>query len=289
MANTYYNHTSFPATRQAGDSALMRAELESIEAGFDKLIDPATHAGQLVAINAGGSAMTGSTALTFAGTTLTLNGTLVGTGLAITSPAITGGSSLSMDINTPDIDGGTINDTTLTDCTLNSATIGSLASALPVGSGGTGATSAGAALTALGALAASGGTLAAGAVTSCSITSPAITDGSWSIATVTDGLTVSGGVTIGSGLLTSAVYRGQTTWNPTLVSDGAGTSTTFTVTGASVGDFIEASTTADLSPGYFLIAQVSATNTVKLTLRNHTGIGATPGSQTWYVLVKKRT
>lgn len=283
MANTYYNHTSFPATRQAGDSALMRAELESIEAGFDKLIDPATHAGQLVAINAGGSAMTGSPALTFAGTTLTLNGTLVGTGLAITSPAITGGSSLSMDINTPDIDGGTINDATLTDCTLNSATIGSLASALPVGSGGTGATSAGAALIALGALAASGGTLTGGTVASSTLTSCSLSGGSWDDADIT------GGLSIGGGLLTSQVYRAtKASWAPGAIGAGAIATTTLTVTGAVTGDFVEVSTGLNLvGNGYILLQpQVTSSNTVTLGIYNANGTSANPGTANYNVLVK---
>jgi len=37
MANDYYNHGSFPTTSSLGSSALMRAELDSIAAGFDKL------------------------------------------------------------------------------------------------------------------------------------------------------------------------------------------------------------------------------------------------------------
>lgn len=35
MANPYYNHTTYPQTGSPGSSASLRAELESIEAGFD--------------------------------------------------------------------------------------------------------------------------------------------------------------------------------------------------------------------------------------------------------------
>lgn len=35
MANSYYDHTTYPATGAAGSSAALRAELDTIEAGFD--------------------------------------------------------------------------------------------------------------------------------------------------------------------------------------------------------------------------------------------------------------
>lgn len=35
MANSYYDHTTYPATGASGSSAALRAELDTIEAGFD--------------------------------------------------------------------------------------------------------------------------------------------------------------------------------------------------------------------------------------------------------------
>lgn len=284
MANSYYTHGSYPTTRQAGSSSLMRTELEAIEAGFDKLIDPATHANQVVTINGAGTAMVGSANLSFSGTTLTLNGTLAGTGLVVQSPIISNG-----DINTPDIDGGTMDATVLTGCTINNPIL-SLSPPLSVANGGTGAASAGAALAALGALAASGGTLTGGIVDSSTLTGCNIDGGSWNIATVTGGLSVTGDVYIGSSLFTSAVYRGSTAWGPSSVVNGATMTTTITVTGASVGDFVEVTTAVDLSAGFIMLTpQVLTSNTVKLTLLNATGITAAPASGAYYALVKKRT
>lgn len=290
MPNSYYTHGSYPTTRQAGSSSLMRTELEAIEAGFDKLIDPATHANQVVTINGAGTAMVGSANLSFSGTTLTLNGTLLGTGLTIQSPIISNG-----DINTPDIDGGTMDATILTGCTINNPTL-SLSSPLSVANGGTGAASAGAALAALGALAASGGTLTGGIVHASTLTGCIIDGGLWDVATVTGGLSVTGGldttgnVNIGGVLFTSAVYRGSAVWAPSNVVNGATMTTNITVTGASVGDFVEVTTSVDLSPGFVMLTpQVLTSNTVKLTLLNATGITAAPASGTYYALVKKRT
>ena len=50
--NEYYDHGSFPQTGAAGSSAKMRAELELIEAGFNKLPDLVGNALKLVRINA---------------------------------------------------------------------------------------------------------------------------------------------------------------------------------------------------------------------------------------------
>jgi len=57
MANEFYDHTTYPSQGAAGSSAALRAELDSIEAGFDKLPTMAGNGGKLVAINAGGTAL----------------------------------------------------------------------------------------------------------------------------------------------------------------------------------------------------------------------------------------
>lgn len=283
MANSYYTHGSYPTTRQAGSSSLMRTELEAIEAGFDKLIDPATHANQVVTINGAGTAMVGSANLSFSGTTLTLNGTLAGTGLVVQSPIISNG-----DINTPDIDGGTMDATVLTGCTINNPTL-SLSSPLSVANGGTGAASAGAALAALGALAASGGTLTGGIVDSSTLTGCNIDGGLWDVATVTGGLSVTGDVYIGASRFTSAVYRAtKTSWAPGTINSGAIATTTVSVPGAVTGDFVEVSTGLNLiGNGYILLQpQVTAPDTVTLGIYNP-GSSGNPGTANYNVLVKK--
>lgn len=70
MANPYYNHGSFPATGSAGASASMRAELDSITAGFNKL--PTLTANNVVFVNASGTALearAGIDAVVIGGTT----------------------------------------------------------------------------------------------------------------------------------------------------------------------------------------------------------------------------
>ena len=53
----YYNHSTYPATGAAGSSSAMRAELELIEAGFEKLPGLAGNGGKLVQVNSGGTAL----------------------------------------------------------------------------------------------------------------------------------------------------------------------------------------------------------------------------------------
>lgn len=87
MTNPYYNHGSFPATNSAGASASMRAELDAIAAGFNKL--PATlTANNIVFINSSGTALEaragidgivigGTTPAAGSFTTITLSSSLV--------------------------------------------------------------------------------------------------------------------------------------------------------------------------------------------------------------------
>jgi hypothetical protein len=64
MANSYYDHTTFPVPNAAGTSKSMRDELDSIEQGFDKF--PALTAsvsGLVLKVNSGGTAIETSSAL----------------------------------------------------------------------------------------------------------------------------------------------------------------------------------------------------------------------------------
>jgi hypothetical protein len=51
MANNFYNHGSFPTTGSAATSASMRAELDSIAAGFDKMPTLTGNANEIVVVN----------------------------------------------------------------------------------------------------------------------------------------------------------------------------------------------------------------------------------------------
>lgn len=57
MANEFYDHTTYPSTGASGSSSAMRAELNAIEAGFDKLPTMAGNGSKVVKINAGGTAL----------------------------------------------------------------------------------------------------------------------------------------------------------------------------------------------------------------------------------------
>jgi hypothetical protein len=57
MSNPYYDHTTYPNPNAPGASAALRAELELISAGFDKLPTLAGNANKLVVVNATGDAL----------------------------------------------------------------------------------------------------------------------------------------------------------------------------------------------------------------------------------------
>ena len=64
--------------------------------------------------------------------------------------------------------------------------------------------------------------------------------------------------------------RGSATYDPTSLADGAGVTTTVTVTGAALGDFAAASFSLDLQ-GITVTSWVSAANTVSVRFQNETG------------------
>ena len=63
---------------------------------------------------------------------------------------------------------------------------------------------------------------------------------------------------------------GTATYDPGNLADGQGVTTTVTVTGAALGDFVEASFSLDLQ-GITMTAWVSAANTVSVRFQNETG------------------
>lgn len=95
MANSYYDHTTFPSTGAAGSSSSMRSELDAIEAGFDKLPTIAGNGLKIVGINSGETALvavattgTGSVVLA-ASPTLTTPALGVATATTVNKVALT--------------------------------------------------------------------------------------------------------------------------------------------------------------------------------------------------------
>lgn len=76
------------------------------------------------------------------------------------------------------------------------------------------------------------------------------------------------------------------TWNPSSIASGATTTTTLTVSGASLGDFTLASFSLSLA-GLQLTSYVSAADTVTVVLSNLTGSAVDLASGTLAVLVLK--
>ena len=76
------------------------------------------------------------------------------------------------------------------------------------------------------------------------------------------------------------------TWDPASVAAGSKISTTVTVSGASLGDFVLASFSLDLQE-LTLTCYVSASNTVEVVLANLTGSAVDLASGTLAVLVLK--
>lgn len=57
MSNDFYNHATYPAPNSAGSSAAMRAELELIKAGFDKMPTLAGNGYKVIGVNPTGTAL----------------------------------------------------------------------------------------------------------------------------------------------------------------------------------------------------------------------------------------
>jgi len=78
MSNNFYTHGSFPSTGAAATSASMRAELDLITAGFDKLPTLTSNANKFVVVNSGATALTATNTLptaTVSDTTFTVQNT----------------------------------------------------------------------------------------------------------------------------------------------------------------------------------------------------------------------
>lgn len=78
----------------------------------------------------------------------------------------------------------------------------------------------------------------------------------------------------------------QATWDAPSIADGASASTTFAATGVSFGDRLTVAASADIGAGMLLLAQVSAANTIRLTLVNHSGAPVDLGALTYTVTAR---
>lgn len=79
MSNSYYNHGSYPAPNAPGSSAQLRAELQLITGGFNKLPTLTGNAYKVAMIDATGTSLIASAALqALAITGSTINSTPIG-------------------------------------------------------------------------------------------------------------------------------------------------------------------------------------------------------------------
>lgn len=82
------------------------------------------------------------------------------------------------------------------------------------------------------------------------------------------------------------IIRASATWNPPVVANLAQVQEVFTVTGAALGDHVQASFSSNLA-GFILSAELSAADTVRVTLANLSGAGIDLGSGTVRLVVTK--
>lgn len=97
-----------------------------------------------------------------------------------------------------------------------------------------------------------------------------LTGSTFTIAAIPAGRSVPDGGRIVFNRWASSAITGSVTYNPASLADGAGETTTLTVTGASLGDQVVASFSNDLQ-GIILHAWVSSANTVSVRFQNETG------------------
>ncbi len=89
------------------------------------------------------------------------------------------------------------------------------------------------------------------------------------------------------GIDKSQYIYGSATFDPANLVDGAGETTTVTVTGAALGDYASASFSLDLQ-GVTVTAWVSAANTVSVRFQNETGVALDLASGTLRAMVQKQ-
>ena len=96
MANSFYNHGSFPTTGSPGSSASMRAEFDSVAAGFDKLPTLSGNGNFAVKVNPAGTAMIPSTIISDDGTNAKLGKVTISSVATGATLSITDGKTLAV-------------------------------------------------------------------------------------------------------------------------------------------------------------------------------------------------
>lgn len=92
-ANEYYDSSGSPATSSSGSSAVVRAEFDAIEVGFNKLPTLSGKSNQVVHINSSGAAMTSTSGFSFDGTTLSVPAITTSSGLTIGGNLLVNGNT----------------------------------------------------------------------------------------------------------------------------------------------------------------------------------------------------
>ena len=95
-------------------------------------------------------------------------------------------------------------------------------------------------------------------------------------------------VTVGSGTIVGNQIIGSVSYNPPSIAAGASTSTTLTVTGAALGDFVDMISFSLDAQLINFSGYVSSANTVTVVLTNNTGGTIDLGNGTLRVIVNKR-
>ena len=100
--------------------------------------------------------------------------------------------------------------------------------------------------------------------------------------------TASGTITNNYSGITEGNLYGSVAWDPGNIVDGSSENKAIIVTGAVLGDFVEAVSFGLDTGGMLLTGEVSASNTVRARLQNETAVAGDLGSSTVYAHVKKR-
>jgi hypothetical protein len=89
-----------------------------------------------------------------------------------------------------------------------------------------------------------------------------------------------GPLAIGNGASIKKHLSGTVAWTPTLIASASYLTKTVTVTGAALGDTVAVGYSVALAAGLIISGQVTAANTVTVTIINLSGSGVTPGAGT---------
>jgi hypothetical protein len=115
MSNNYYTHTTYPTPNSPGSSAQLRAELELVTDGFDKLPTLTGNGYKVAMVNSAGDALIASSALqSLAITSSTINSTVIGgvSAAAGTFTNLTATGTVNLGTGLV-VTGGSINNTTI--------------------------------------------------------------------------------------------------------------------------------------------------------------------------------